>query len=43
MLERDSKNSADRELQSILDLVENMDDLIQSVRPDGSIVFVNRA
>ncbi|MFO0805961.1 MAG: PAS domain S-box protein [Gemmataceae bacterium] len=43
MLERDSKNPADRELQSVLDLVENMDDLIQSVRPDGSIVFVNRA
>lgn len=40
MSERDSPT--DRELQQLLDLVENMDDLIQSVRPDGTILFVNR-
>jgi PAS domain-containing protein len=30
-------------LEYLRDLVDNVNDLIQSVRPDGSFLFVNRA
>jgi len=35
--------SQDHELHDLIDLVENMDDLIQSVRPDGTFLYANRA
>lgn len=41
MSERPGPQSA--ELRHLFDLVENVDDLVQSVRPDGTFVYVNRA